>query len=329
MPRALDTATLDAAAEYYAGVFMMNAGERNRDWVMSEFFKFAFKDEFDHLVAAMAGQLGPAALADFEARGKKTFEPRKPKVLEELLANKLAIDFEGKHIDGQIGTTNIGARRVGTTIIEVEAPWSIMRRRMLGLPKTAEHREVIQKVVPLDWPLYAGEGHERARSQGGVADPLPPGFQPLPIGALDTRISNDSAKLGADSLVDALDEGSLGAVIQGRTTPRPADPDTTVTGTNLFTMTCSVTAFTAATDAAPGALKTASTITDDTSADATGTLLYIRASGSSVADTPLAGADHIDGEAATSGGDWNFNTLAIVAAATVSATSWTITLPES
>ncbi|MCH8809732.1 MAG: hypothetical protein IH993_07875 [Proteobacteria bacterium] len=63
------------------------------------------------------------------------------------------------------------------------------------------------------------------------------------------------------------------------------------------------------------------------SADATGTLGYCRASSSNAADTPLD--DHIDGEAGTSGADWNFNTLSIVAGATVSATAWTVTLPES
>ena len=146
------------------------------------------------------------------------------------------------------------------------------------------------------------------------------------MGALNTRASNESVLLGANALVDNLDEGSAGATIQGRTGAQPADPDTVVSGTNLFTLTCSATAFGAAADAAPGGIKTANAITDDTSADATGTLGYMRASSSNAADTPLD--DHIDGEAGTSGADWNFNTLAIVAAATVSATSWTTTLPE-
>ena len=96
-------------------------------------------------------------------------------------------------------------------------------------------------------------------------------------------------------------------------------------GNLLFTMTCSAVAFTAATDAAPGALKTASTITDEASAEFTATLTYCRGSSSNAADTPLN--DHIDGEAGTSGADWNFNTVAIVSGAVVSAT-WTITLPE-
>ena len=145
--------------------------------------------------------------------------------------------------------------------------------------------------------------------------------------ALNTRISNESALLGANALVDNLDEGAGAAVIQGRTGAQPADPDTAVSGTLLFTLTCSNPAFTAATDAAPGALKTASSITDDSSADATGTLGYCRASSTTTPPTPID--DHIDGEAGTSGADFNFNTVAIVSGATVSMTSWTVTLPES
>ena len=87
------------------------------------------------------------------------------------------------------------------------------------------------------------------------------------------------------------------------------------------------TAFGAATDDAPGALKTANAITDDSSADATGTLGYCRASSSSVADTPLV--DQIDGEAGTSGADWIFNTLEIVSGAVVSITSWLLRQAES
>jgi hypothetical protein len=216
---------------------------------------------------------------------------------------------------------------VGTRIIEVEAPDSIARRKRLGLPKIAKYRELMHKVVNDDWPIYAGEGHERA-NDSGVADPLPPGAEPLPIGALNTRVSFESVALGANALCDNVDEGTLGAIIVGYTTAQATDPDTAIGAqTKLFTCTCSATAFTGATDAAPGALKTASTITDDTSADATDTLDWCRVSSSSVADTALD--DHIDGEADTAGSDWTFNTVAIVAGATVSITSWTCTLPES
>lgn len=81
--------------------------------------------------------------------------------------------------------------------------------------------------------------------------------------------------------------------------------------------------FGAATDANPGGLLTASAITSDTSADATGTAGYfrIRATGT--------GADDVaDGECGTSGSDLNFNTTAITAGSTVSITSFTVTMPE-
>jgi hypothetical protein len=145
--------------------------------------------------------------------------------------------------------------------------------------------------------------------------------------ALNTRISNVTAILACDAVVDALDEGTGAAVIQGRTGAQPADPDTTVTGTLLFTLVCSDPAFGGAVDAGPGAIATADPITDDPSADATDTVGYLRASSSNDGAAPLD--DHIDGEAGTSGADFNFNTLAIVTGAVVSMTAWTVTMPES
>lgn len=153
-----------------------------------------------------------------------------------------------------------------------------------------------------------------------MADELPDGTPPLAVGAFVTRLANANVLAGLNAAIDLLDGGSAGATIQGRTGSQPAGPDTAVTGTNLFTATASATAFGAATDDAPGALKTANAITDDSSADNTGTLGYCRGSSSNAADTPLV--DQIDGEAGTSGADWIFNTLALVSGAVVSITSW-------
>ena len=252
-------------------------------------------------------------------------------VLQKELSTRLGVDLDGGHVKGKIGKVIVGSRRIGKHVVEVEAPWSIASRRELGLPKTPEHRHLTKKLINLDWNIYAGEEEERQRDSG-VADPIPMGatleaFLRDESGALNTRISNESALLGANALVDNLDEGLAGATIQGRDGAQPADPDTVVSGTNGFTLTCSATAFGVATDAAPGALKTANAITDDSSADATITLGYCRASSSNAADTPLD--DHIDGEAGTSGADFNFNTLSIVSGSTVSMTAWTCTLPES
>jgi hypothetical protein len=86
-------------------------------------------------------------------------------------------------------------------------------------------------------------------------------------------------------------------------------------------------AFGAAADAAPGAIATAATITGDSSADATGTAGYCRASSTTDGATPLD--DHIDGEAGASGADFNFNTVSIVSGASVDITAFTVSLPET
>lgn len=138
------------------------------------------------------------------------------------------------------------------------------------------------------------------------------------------RISNVAAKNLADAFDDAVNVGSTASVLDIRSGAQPADPDTTATGTLLATCTFSDPAFGAATDAAPGGLLTASAITSDSSADATGTAGYfrIRATGT--------GADDVaDGECGTSGADLNFNTVAITSGSTVAITAFTVTMPES
>jgi hypothetical protein len=333
--RDFDRSTLDGAARYYAAQWNMpdvmgNAGNwtGGPKMVMQDLYGFTFKDEFDYLLEGLKNRLGPTSLDEFEALATKTFAPRKEKVFAGLLKDKLAVDIDGGHLPGVIGTTKTDGRYIGITMIEVEAPWHIRYRKANGIAKTEESRKggLVQRPAMLVWPIYAGEGEERI-ADSGVADELPPGTPGLPVGATVTKISNEVALLMADACVDNLDEGSAGATIQGRTGSQPADPDTSVSGTNLFTLTCSTTAFGAAADATPGGEATAASITDDSSADATGTLGYVRCSSSNSGGTPLD--DHIDGEAGTSGADWNFNTLSIVSGSTVSATSWTVKMPES
>jgi hypothetical protein len=283
-------------------MFVADRAPFDRDFVMQQFFNFTFKDEFAYVLAAIKGELGSTALNDFERRAKEIFKPRKDQVFEDLLAERLAIDVDGQHIPGTIGAVQVANRVVG---------------------KRVNHHGNVKNIY---WPVYAGEGEERAAGNDTL-DPLPLHTEPLPLGALNTRISNEVAILMCDAAVDNLDEGTGAAVIQGRSGAQPADPDTAVTGTLLFTLVCSDPAFGNAVDAAPGATATASAITDDSSADATGTLGYCRASSTNDGATPLD--DHIDGEAGTSGADFNFNTLAIVSGATISMTSWTVTCPES
>lgn len=329
MGRALDTATLDGAARHLAAAFLrQDRSHQGRftdgpAYVAQELFAATFKDEHEHLLAGVREWLSARALKEFERLAASTFTPREDRVFHQLLADKLAIDRDGAHLAGKIGTTQIGARRVGDHFIDVESPDSLKYRKRLGLDKTVP-REFIVKHVPLVWPVYAGEDAERA-ADSGVADALPQAHRGA--GATNTRISNEVAILACDAIVDNLDEGSDAAVIQGRTGTQPTDPDTTVSGTLLFTLVCSDPAFGAAADAAPGATATASSVSSDASADATGTLGYCRASATNDGATPLD--DHLDGEAGTSGADFNFNTLSIVSGSTVSLSSWTVTMPES
>lgn len=74
---------------------------------------------------------------------------------------------------------------------------------------------------------------------------------------------------------------------------------------------------TAAAGASSGVL-TFSSITNDSSADATGTATWFRI-------TTSGGTAVIDGSVGTSGADINFNTVAFVAAAVIAVTSLTIT----
>jgi len=334
MSRTLDTVTLDNAAMHYASEFLRpdllsKSGERfvgGRAYVEQDFYNFTFRDEFDYMLRSIRGQLGENALSAFDEMAENKFGPRGDETFEKLLAEKLAIDPDGNHIDGRIGTVQFGARHMGSTIITVETPESLMHRKRLGLSKfDSDARQIYQKVVPHYWPIYAGEVEERLNNSQ-IVTPLPDGTPGLPVGALNTRISNECAQLGANAIVDNLDEGAGAAIIRGHEGAQPTDPDTAPSGTVLFTLVCSDPAFTAATDGAPGGLKTADTITDESSA-VTGTLGYCRAS--STADGATPADNHIDGEAGTSGADFNFNTLAIVTGATVSMTSWTVTMPES
>ncbi len=322
MTRELDTRTLDNAAKRYAGLFMADSGKYDRDWVMQEFYNFTFRDEHEYILEEIRGQLGADAMRDFEERAELVFEPRTDEVFEGLLSKNLAITPAGDHIPGRIGTTAVGGRKIGRRVTR-------------------------HGVKNATWNVYAGEDAERALGNvrpvgedGNGADPLPPEDTLFPdetmhMGqgfvmqmALNTNVSIAFAQAGVDAALDLLDEGTVDGVIEGRSNSgaQPVDPDAVITGVLLFSLDLGTPGFGASTDAAPGALGTAAAIADDISADATGTLSHCRASSANVLITPLN--DHIDGEAGTSGADFNFNTLAIVAGATVSMTAWTVTQPQ-
>ncbi len=329
MSRILETATLDQAAKDWAGNFLLpsqfsrknpDVAVAGREWCLQNMFNAHYKDEFNYLLTKVKVQLGPDALVEFEAEAAERFTPRSDDVFADLLAEKLAITPDGDHISGKIGTVNFGSRPVG--------------QRMTRHGKLNAY-----------WPIYAGEEEERALGNvrekgkdGPGADPLPPAdtFWPgeldhmgglTELFALNTNVSIAFAQAALDPALALLDEGSVAGFINGRTGSQPVDPNAAETGTLLFSLTLTTpNPFGSAADGAPDAVATAASITDDTSADATNTLSYCRGNSSNSLFTPLN--PHIDGEAGTSGADFNFNTLAIVSGATISMTAWTVTLPQ-
>ncbi len=329
MAREMLTDVLDEAAKVYAGHFNLpsqfaqkgdpKVAISGREWGLQNLYNCTFKDEHLHLMKVFKEYLGPASLKEFEAESSR-YTPRDDAVFAALLAEKLAITPDGNHIPGKVGTTNFGSRNVG--------------QRMSRYGKAGAF-----------WPIYAGEeeeralGHVREKGKDGPGcDPLPPTdtFWPgedLHMGrmtelfALNTNVGIVFAQAAIDPALLLLDAGSVAGFVNGREGAQPADPDAAESGVLLFSLTLTTpTPFATATDAAPDALATAAAITDDTMADATNTLSYCRGNSSNSLFTPLDA--HIDGEAGTSGADFNFNTLAIVAAATVSLTSWTVTFPQ-
>lgn len=140
-------------------------------------------------------------------------------------------------------------------------------------------------------------------------------------------ISNAAAIAALDTLVDRLDLGSTNAQARVRIysgTP-PADADTALSGNTLLAeLNMSNPAFGAAVDLNPGARATASAISDDTAADATGTATFFRLVDRNVA-TVVQGSVTATG----GGGDMTLNSVALQINARVVVTSLTITLPES
>ena len=117
-----------------------------------------------------------------------------------------------------------------------------------------------------------------------------------------------------DEITALIDAGTAGALkIYDGT--RPTNADTAVGAQTLLAeLTMNVTSFPAA---AAGAM-TANAITDDASANATGTASWFRIESS-------AGAAVVDGDVSTASSDLNLNTTAITSGVTVSVTSLVLT----
>jgi len=330
--RTLDVYTLENAAKHYAEQFTMESVKGllsdkfigGYGYVLQNMFDLTFKDEYERVLAALTDQLSQDDLTKFKRNFRGYHYPRSDDVLEELLLERLALNPLGEHVHGFVGKTQVGNRRVGSTIVESE-----LRRKPTGVKKflgmKGELIEKVFRVKPEYWPVYAGELTERAAGSDAV-DELPKGAEPYTemVLALNPRIANVAAIAAADAIVDLIDGGTSAGNIRGRTGAQPAGADETETGTLLFTLVMSDPAFGNAADGTPGGVATASAITDDSSADATGTLGYCR-----VAAVGTSPDDIMDGEAGTSGADFNFSTLSIVSGATISMSSFTVTMPES
>lgn len=134
-------------------------------------------------------------------------------------------------------------------------------------------------------------------------------------------------RLSTTACIDALDAITVllntGGYIELRTGVPPATCESTDTGTLLGTLNLSATAFAGATDGTDKATAVANSISDDTSADADGTIEHFRAKNS-------GGTCHIQGDCSLTGlgGDLQFNAVDVLTGDTISLSGWTLNIPE-
>lgn len=131
-------------------------------------------------------------------------------------------------------------------------------------------------------------------------------------------LATASVQAACDAVVDRIDGGAAAGYIEIRSGTRPVNANSAATGTLLATLTFSDPAFGAANTSG---VATASAITSDTSADATGTATWARVFDSN-------GATVMDLSVGTSGADINLDSVSIVAGGTVSITAMTVTMPS-
>src|SRR5574337_1908078 len=119
----------------------------------------------------------------------------------------------------------------------------------------------------------------------------------------------------ATAIRDDIDSGTGAGLIKVYTGTKPAGPDTAITSQTLLgTLTCSDPC-----GSVTSGVLTFSSITQDSSADATGTASWVR-----IADS--SGTAVVDLAVGTSGSDINFNTTSIVSGGPISISSLTITM---
>lgn len=135
---------------------------------------------------------------------------------------------------------------------------------------------------------------------------------------MSLRLGTTARNNACNGIVDTLDQGSGAATIQVRTGSQPTNVGDTPTGTLLGTLTASDPAF----GNASTGVATASAITSDTNADASGTAGYHVWKDSD-------GNNIMDGTCGQGSGDLSFDNSTIVAGGTIAISSYTVTVPIS
>ena len=132
------------------------------------------------------------------------------------------------------------------------------------------------------------------------------------------RLSTAARNAACDGIVDLIDAGTPPGLLRVRTGAQPTNVGDAEAGTLLGTLTFSATAF----GASSTGTATASSITSDTSADASGTAGHFRA-------LNAAGTAIADGTCGLGSGDMSFDNNVIVAGGTIACSSFTVTVPVS
>lgn len=134
-------------------------------------------------------------------------------------------------------------------------------------------------------------------------------------------VARNMLKNSGVTFADSADAGTA-AVINIYDGSVPADADASEANNLLAQLTCASTCFSGDSDANPGGRITFGTITQDSSADATGTATHFRLL------TQSGGTVICQGTVGTGTNDLVLNTTAITSGSAVSITSGTVTLPE-
>lgn len=138
-------------------------------------------------------------------------------------------------------------------------------------------------------------------------------------------ISNNGALASLDGIVDRCDVGAPPALLRIYSGTIPANVDTALSGNTLLAqLTMSNPAFGASFDTNPGARANASAITEDATADNTGTATFFRIYQGNGTTAEIQGSVTATG----GGGNLEINAVAIVAGAAVQCSSLFLTQSE-